>query len=236
MLNRASGGLTSFYDDVAHVITPRSQDTGIALLAMARTSGTYLDSLHSNAGDIPVYNLELLYSPQGTLGGNPESPKLNFPYTHNSGRPQFEDLGDDKETYRWNFQLRSSRGRDDFEPLIAAAQAFSLTGQELEDAVAEVIDVDQWMRTFAMLSLNGNDDVYTRLWEHNFRAYARPEDGKLVAVPWDLDRAFQLSTGASPWGILNNAGVRNNVANVIERPVFTRLVLGPRTGHYQHHG
>ena len=226
MLNRAAGGLVSFYDDVAHVITPRSQDTGVALLAMARTSRPYLDSLHSNAGDIPVYNMELLYSPQGTVGGNPESPKLNFPYTHNNGRPQFEDLGDDKETYRWNFQMRSSRDRDDYEPLIATAQAFSLTGQELEDRVAEVIDVDQWMRTFAMLSLNGNDDVYTRLWEHNFRTYARPEDGKLVAVPWDLDRAFQLSTGASPWGILNNASMRNNVANIIERPVYTRLFWG----------
>ena len=95
----------------------------------------------------------------------------------------------------WDTEASSSeasRDRDDYEPLIAAAPAFSLTGQELEDAVAEVIDVDQWMWTFAMLSLNGNDDVYTRLWEHNFRTYARPEDGKLVAIPWDLDRAFQL--------------------------------------------
>ena len=77
-----------------------------------------------------------------------------------------------------------------------------------------------------MLSLNGNDDVYTRLWEHNFRTYVRPDDGKLLAVPWDLDRAFQLSVSASPWGIRNNAGVRNNVANVIELPVYERLFWG----------
>ena len=226
MLNRAAGGLSTFYDDVAHVIAPRRRDTGVALFAMARTSDVYLESLHENGGSTPLYNLELLYSPTSTVGGDPEAPKLNFPYTHDNGRPQFEDLGGDKETYRWNFQLRNARGRDDYRPLIATAQAFSRNGQQLEDAVKELIDVDQWMRTFAMLSLNGNDDVYTRLWEHNFRSYVRPEDGKMLAVPWDLDRAFQLSVSASPWGITNNAGVRNNVANIIERPVYERLFWG----------
>ena len=228
MLNRAAGGLATFYDDVAHIVMPRNRDSGPALLAMARTSDVYLDSLHAGGGSTPVYNLELLYSPQGTVDrSDPQSAKLNFPYTHNNGRMDIADFGDDKETYRWNFQIRNARGRDDYQPLIALAQSFSLSGEQLEHSVDEVIDVDQWMRTFAMLSLNGNDDVYSRFWEHNFRMYVRPDDGKIVAVPWDLDRAFGLpATSAGPWGVRNNVGTRINLANVIEIPSNTRLFWG----------
>jgi hypothetical protein len=226
MLNRAAGGLATYYDDAIHLIAPRRRDTGPAVLSMARTNDIYLDSLHEDGAGTPLYNLELLYSPTGTVGGDPEAPKLNFPYTHDRGRPQFEDLGDDKETYRWNFQLRNARAQDNYAPLIAMSKAFSLTGQELEDRVAELIDVDQWMRTFAMLSLNGNDDVYTRFWEHNLQVYVRPEDGKMLVVPWDLDRAFQLDVNDTSWGLTNNVGVRNNVAKIIERPIYERLFWG----------
>ena len=227
MLNRAAGGLQSFYDDIAHVITPRDQDTGIALFAMARTGDIYFESLYEDPNKVSVFNLELLYSPRQTIEPrNPESPKRNFPYTHDRGRPEIEDLGSSKETYRWNFQLRGARSRDDYEPLIAAARVFSMEGQALENAVSQIIDVDQWMRTFAMLSLNGNDDVYTRLWEHNFRMYVAPDTGKLIAVPWDLDRAFRLARTATPWGTLNNANQPNNVAKIIELPVFNRLFWG----------
>jgi hypothetical protein len=194
---------------------------------MSRTSDVYLNSRYGNgASQSSVYNFELLYTPINTVGGNPESPKLSFPYSHDRGHPDLEDLGDDAEAYRWNFQLRGGRAADNYEPLVDFAQALSLNGQALEDAVAEVIDVDQWMRTVAMMSINGNDDVYTRLHMHNFRMFLRPEDQKIVAIPWDLDRAFQLSTTAHPWTQTDSNGDDNNLRKVVERPVNNRLFWG----------
>lgn len=226
MLNRASGGLTSFYDDVGRILMPRTQDTGNFIIAMSRTTDVYLESTYGeDANDYPLINFELLYSPTGTSAGV-GSQKLNFPYTHASGHPDIEDLGPDKESYRWNFQMRNARDIDNYEPIIQLGQTFSLTGQALEDAVDDIIDVDQWMRTWAMMSINGNDDFYSRVFSHNFRFYQRPDDGKFVAIPWDFDRSFQISVTAHPWAQTDAFGDAANVAKIIERPIYNRLFWG----------
>jgi hypothetical protein len=219
MLGRAGGGLPSFYDDVVRIIAPRSSETGVGILAMARYSDVFLEESFENGGDGALYNMELLYNPNGTVDGNPESLKLNNPYNHTNGTVVIANRGDDKETYRWNYQMRNARGRDNYEPLIQLSKAFSLSGEALDAATQEIMDVDQWMRTWAMLSLNGNDDIYTRIFDHNFRMYVRPEDGKIIALPWDLDRAFQIATNAPLWG-------DENLQKVIELPVNKRLFYG----------
>ena len=72
---------------------------------------------------------------------------------------------------------------------------------------------------WAMFSLNGNDDLYTRIFDHNFRMYVRPEDGKIIGLPWDLDRAFQNPISAPLWG-------DENLQKVIELPTNKRLFYG----------
>jgi hypothetical protein len=219
LFNVAGGGLGNMFDDVARIITPRTQDTGIALLSMARYSEVFVESQFESGGDGTVYNLELLYTPTSTVNGNPEAAKRNFPYSHTNGNFEIQDFGDDKETYRSINQIRSNRSKDDFGPMIALAQALELNGAALDAATQQVMDVDQWMRSFAMMSLVGNDDLYTRSWNHNFRMYLRPEDNKMLALPWDLDRAFRISTNASLWG-------GTQLAKVINLPANRRLFHG----------
>ena len=219
MFSAAGGGLASFYDDVARVITPRSSDTGRGMLSMARYTDVFLDGWLENGSDGNDFNHELLYTPLGTVDGNPESLKKNFPYTHSSGALDLADYGSDKETYRWQFQLRNQRRRDDYSGLIDTCRTFSLAGDDLDRESRQVLDVSQWMRTFAMQSLVGNDDTYSRLYNHNFRMIQRPEDGRLLAMPWDLDRSFNLSTSASLWG-------GRNVQKLIELPGSRRLFYG----------
>ncbi|MEX2188122.1 MAG: lamin tail domain-containing protein [Pirellulales bacterium] len=219
MYGRAGGGLVSFYDDVIRIVAPRANETGVTLLSMARYSDVFLDESFDNGGEGALYNMELLYNPNGTVDGNPESLKLNNPYNHTNGTVVIADRGDDKETYRWNYQMRNARGRDDYAPLIELMQAFSLAGSALDAATQQIMDVDQWMRTWAMFSLNGNDDLYTRVYDHNYRMYVRPEDGKIIGMPWDLDRAFQIATNAPLWG-------DENLRNVIELPTNKRLFYG----------
>jgi len=219
MFSTAGGGLASWYDDGARVITPDSSARGTYLLSMARYTDVYLESWLDNGADANDFNHELLYTPTSTVDGDPESLKLNRPYSNTDGALDLDDYGDDKEAYRWNFQLRNNRRRDDYTGLIAACQAFSLSGDALDVASREVLDISQWMRTFVMQSLLGNDDTYSRLHAHNFRMVERPMDGRLLAMPWDLDRVFNLSSTASLWG-------GDNVQKLIELPGNRRLFYG----------
>jgi hypothetical protein len=217
LFNQAGKGVVAGYDDVAQIITPRTADVGRGFYSMTRTTDTMLDTEYGSGGT--VYNFELLYTPTTTVNGNPEAPKLNFPYAHTSGAPDIQDLGDDKEAYRWNFQLRNNRVRDDSSLMVAAAKAFELNGGAMDTRTRQVMDVDQVLRCFAMESLVGNDDFYTRLYNHNLRFYQRPGDNRLVAVPWDLDRSFNLATTASLWGNVPDAfGGTNRMRKIIEYP------------------
>ncbi|MDA7935780.1 lamin tail domain-containing protein [bacterium] len=238
LLNRAGGGYWSFYDDVAHLVPPTANDRGSCLISMGRQTGNYFDGLFPDTDESgTLFNLELHYSPNGTTGG-PEGLKVGNPYNHNYGHYDFEDRGSDKEPYRWGFQIRSARDRDDYSKIVALNQAFDLTGAEFKAAMDELIDVDQWMRSFAMLSLNGNDDTFGRIWDHNIRFYVRPTDGKVLVMPWDLDRCFRLGTSGSLTTGLQSAfpSTRDaritrsagewSIAQLYEIPQYRRLFEG----------
>jgi hypothetical protein len=215
LLTQGGGGGFSAYEDVGRVITPNERESGPCLFSMARHSAEYWEGLFANPGDGTLFNHELLYNPNGSSGGV-EGLKINNPYNHDGGRYDFIDRGDDAEPYRFGFQIRSNRDRDDYSAIIGASKALDLSGQEMEDAAAEFIDIDQFARGFAALSLVGNDDTYTRVWEHNLRYYQRPTDGRLIVLPWDLDRGFQLATNAPAIG-------GNNVGKLLKRPLNERL-------------
>jgi len=226
LTNRAGGGSWSFYDDVAYIIPPTTGDRGVGELSMTRHTGNFFDGLFPDADDPgTLFNLELLYSPNGTSGG-PEGLKIGNPYNNTNGQYDLNDRGDDKETYRWGYQIRSARDRDDYSAIIALNQAMELDGAALKAAMDPLIDVNQWMRTFAMMSLNGTDDVFSRIWEHNFRYYVRPTDGKIIVMQWDLDRAFGLATNASVIPTVNRQGTPVMVAKLFTIPRYRRLFDG----------
>ncbi|MDB4500897.1 lamin tail domain-containing protein [Akkermansiaceae bacterium] len=226
LMNRAGGSYQSFYEDVAYLIPPIPNDRGVAIISMARHTSQFFDGLFPDADESgTLFNMELTYSPNGTTDG-PEDLKIGNPYNITNGRYDLIDRGLDKEPYRWGFQIRSARERDDYSRLIELNQAMELTGPALKAALDPIIDVDQWMRTFAMLSLNGTDDVFGRIWEHNFRFFVRPTDQKIIALQWDLDRAFRLGANVSAVPANNGAGDAVSVARLFEIPQYRRLFDG----------
>ena len=228
LTNRAGGGYWSFYDDVTYLVPPTASRRGVALLAMSRHTGSYWDGLFPEEEESgTLFNLELHYSPTTTDTGGPEGLKIGRPFSHINGNYRLLDRGNDKEPYRWGFQIRSARDRDDYSPIIALNQAIgNLSGSELKTALDQLIDVDQWMRTFAMLSLNGTDDIFGRIWEHNFRFYVRPTDGKIIVLQWDLDRAFRLAANAPVVPTVNRDGTPYPVAKVFNIPEYRRIFDG----------
>jgi hypothetical protein len=72
---------------------------------------------------------------------------------------------------------------------------------------------------FALLSLCGIGDTYTFGNNHNVKLYVRPEDRKVLALPWDWDFAFVQSATGPLYG-------DQNLSKIIARPPFLHLYYG----------
>ncbi|MCZ6795013.1 MAG: lamin tail domain-containing protein [Planctomycetota bacterium] len=214
-----AGGIPSMYDDIGHVIAPIRSHTGRALVMMARFSSVYLDSQFENGSDGTKYTYELIYYPNSTTNGNPES--LKRPLPDSVQGTDHRDLGDDKESYRWFYLLENNTQRDDYSDLMRFTKALQLSGPALDEATREAMDVDQWLRAFALYSLCGVGDTYMSGNFHNNIYYVRPFDRKVLVFPWDMDFSFVNSTSHPVvWN-------QHNLRKVLQLPRNTR-------GYYRH--
>jgi hypothetical protein len=104
------------------------------------------------------------------------------------------------------------------------------------------MDVDDWLRVFAYESLVGVSDAYfTGGNDHNFRMYLRPEDQKVLAMPWDWDSSYNRSATANLVGGANLANIVNLPNNLrayyghlydIITTTFNTTYMGRWTAHY----
>ncbi len=218
----AIGNLGGSYDDVLQLTTPSGQGGGPTLTFLAAHDNVFLREQFENGDEGTLFKFEGIRVMQATVDGNPESLKLYQPI---GWMPQFDiaDLGNDKELYRWPFLIHNNRDKDDYSRIIDLAKAFSLSGDALVEAVTDVIDVDSWMSTFAIMSLFGIGDAYSQGNPHNLNLYVRPADNKVLAFPWDWDFVFSQPTNAPLHG-------GKNIGKVLDLPQFEHVFLG-----YLHH-
>ncbi len=220
--NRA-GNIPYQYDDLTYFIAPQSQFNRPAQLLLARQSDVFLDSQFDNGSEGTVFKFDIPYVPNNTDGGS-EGSKLPSPYSHPRPDMDLQDLGDDKEFYRAHYYIRNNRRQDDYTQIINMAKTFELTGTALEVAAYDVIDVDQWTRTFALLSLIGCLDAITQhISNHNIKFYVRPSDHKVLALPWDWDYAYRQPT-SSP--LIGASGNSSRTTQFLNRPSIRRMVHG----------
>jgi hypothetical protein len=211
-------GIPGMYEDIVDLYSHRRGNAGAARLSLAHYNDIYLASQFEDGADGLLYNMEGIRVLETTHNRSVEGIKLGMPVGWVSDYDVM-NLGDDPEQYRFSTTLRNNRARNDHGPYIAMAKAFSLSGAALEQAVSKVIDVDQWMRYYAMLTLFEVGDTYTLGNPHNIGFYARPSDGRLLALPYDWDFFFANGSSSPLWG-------NQNLAKVIARPAFTRLLHG----------
>jgi hypothetical protein len=187
ILSRA-GGIPALQSDLVQLEAPNVAN-GPALLQLARYTNDFLEGQFENGGKGSLHNYELIYHPTTTTGG-PEGRKRPTPDVVNGVSIRTQG-GGDPEAYRYYFELRNSRGRDDFSGMIGLSDLFSLSGSAYTNAAPGVIDADQWLRAFAAVSLCGvSDSYFNNSNAHNARFYQRPEDGRMLLFPWDMDFAF----------------------------------------------
>ncbi len=209
--NRA-GNIPSMVNDLVYVEAP-TVATGTAILQMTRFSDEYFASQFENGADGTAYEYELIYGMLESSGR--ESLKYAQEGPLVLGIPVGTNLGDDEESYRHYFLIKNNRERDDYGPIMALSNALSQRGAAFHTATAEVMDLDQWMRSFAALSLSGAGDNYNSGNQHNAYFYQRPSDGKLLLLPFDMDFAF----------------VNSPTAPLSSNPDLTRLRQSPSNEH-----
>ena len=187
-----AGGLPAEYNDLIQVITPRRAHTGSAMLEITRASDEALDSQFENGSQGQVFEYELTYYPQTTVGGTPEGRKR--PQPDGTNGVAIQDIGDDKEDYRWAYLIKDGRAADDYDRLIEFAKAMGQRGDAFEQTIGQFIDVDQWLRAFAFSVITGHGDNYgVDGAQHNLRLYIRPSDQKVLFLPHDFDAFFDAT-------------------------------------------
>ncbi len=198
-----AGNIPGSYDDLIRIIAPRSVHTGPATLQKARFSDENLDNQWIDGASGPMFEYELIYFPTttnipNTTTGWQEGLKVPQPDgTSGVNVTSFPTnaFGTNKELYRWHYLTKNNRVADDYSGIMATAAALGQSnGPQYRADTRLRLDIDQWLRTFALHHLFGIGDSYGTGGQHNAFFYTRPADGKTLFLPHDLDFIFSNAT------------------------------------------
>ncbi len=211
-----AGAVSAEYNDLIRLVAPRAEYTGAAELQLDRFSDLVLASQFAD-GDAGVrFEYELVYYPTTTDDGTAEGAKL--PQPDSVVGTSLTDLGDDPEAYRWTFLIKNNLREDDYDGLIELCHVFGLPDEQFLEEAGDAIDVEQWLRAFALATLSGTTDQYGGAGsQHNAQFYLRPQDQRMLFFPHDLDYF-----GSSTMAVVGNG----DLSRLIEDPGNHRSYYG----------
>lgn len=138
--------------------------------------------------------------------------------------------------YRYNWRPRAVTGSpNDYADLFSLVDAVAAPQPEpYTSATASLMDVEQWMRVFALQHTVGNWDTYG--YERGKNAFAyKPERGPWRLLLWDMELVLGKDSRSPQDGLFNTAGSEPIIAAMYNYPPFVRafwramseLVNGP---------
>jgi hypothetical protein len=210
ILNRA-GGIPGTYGEICHLLSPRAAHVGAAQF-FPRHEDNFVATAFENGSDGVMFEMELIYYPTTANAAGYKNPQPDAV----SGM-DVADFGNDKEIYRYNHMIKNHRAEDDYRQFIALGKAWSHGGAVLDTETRELMDIDEWMRAYALISLCSVGDMYTFGNNHNFFMYIRPSDGKFLYFPWDMDFSLNRGETASLVG-------DQNLGKIVSLPGNLRLL------------
>ncbi|HEX2750321.1 MAG TPA: lamin tail domain-containing protein, partial [Verrucomicrobiales bacterium] len=239
-----AGNIPGTNADLIRVIAPRSQNTSSAMLRKAGYNEEFLNNQYANGGDGTLFEYELIYTPLTTNNSSVEGFKIPYPSPDSIANESVKNLGADPNLYRWHFLIKNNRQADDYTKLMSAAATLGLVaGAQFHTETRAKLDVDQFLRSFAVQTLFGVADSYaTGGLGHNTMFYFRPEDNRMLLFPHDLDVVFNLGatstiTPASDLVDLitdpaNKRAYYGHILDIISK-TFNTSYLTPWATHYQ---
>ncbi|MDG2123788.1 MAG: lamin tail domain-containing protein, partial [Verrucomicrobiales bacterium] len=207
-----AGGVPAEYNDLIKVLAPDNRHTSFASLQLARYGSVFLDSQFENGASGTDYEYELIYYPTSS----DRSTGIKRPQPDSVVGSNITNLGDDKENYRWTFNIKNNRERDDYAPIMAMAKHFDKRGTAFHDTLDQVIDVEQWLRALAFSCVSGAGDSFFSNARHNGHLYALP-DGRVLYFPHDIDFAFNASRSITE---------NSQLSTIIQIPAHRRSYYG----------
>ena len=186
-----SGGISTQYDDLCRLI-PHASDTSSAQLQIGHFSNLYLDSQYKDGSDGMIFKQELVYYPTATVDGNPQSLKNLASGSAWYPNPPIGYLGDNGDYYRQTYLVKNNRDIDDFSRIMEFAQTFDPHGSGTLAQLEQMMDIDEWLRAYAWTGVVCTfDNYFGSDTAHNHFFYVRPEDNRVVFLPWDNDFSWQ---------------------------------------------
>ncbi len=210
-----AGSVSGEHNDLVHLEAPVATYDGPAELQLDRFTDLVLASQFADGDDGTRFEYELIYYPYTTDDGTAEGLKL--PQPDSVVGTSVTDLGDDAEAWRWTWLIKNNTRRDDYSAVQALGRTFDLSGEDFFAEVGEVIDVEQWLEAFAYMTLSGATDQYGAGSQHNAQVYVRPEDGRVLLFPHDLD--YFSSSSMALVG-------QSDLAQLLEDPANERSYYG----------
>ncbi len=181
----AAGGVPAMYLDPVRVLSPRGTENGPALITPSYED-EFIATAFENGGDGTLFEMDGTYY---ATSANAAGYKLPGGSSGTQYR-DFADWGNNKEVYRYHYIRKNHHNQDNYSPLITLAKAFTLSGTALETQTRQLMDMDEWLRAYAVLTLCGVNDTYSFWLQHNMMFYFRPGDNKAVYLMWDSDFSF----------------------------------------------
>lgn len=130
-------------------------------------------------------------------------------------------LGTDTNLYRAHYEKHTNEDEDDWSDLISFINRLNnAPSGGLPDTMAEILDIPDLMRFFAVNTLFVNLDSYQGT-GHNYFLYHR-SDGRFEMYPWDLNEAFGNFSFNLPPNQLKTLDVFY-LNTPTARPLFQRL-------------
>lgn len=99
-------------------------------------------------------------------------------------------------------ELKTNESASHREKAARLAALLAAPGELDVDEVGRIVDLDNFLRYWAVESLIGWWDGYANN-QNNYFAYENPENGKFYFMPWGVDAAFMSTTG--PFGMFGGA-------------------------------
>ncbi len=186
----------------------------------------YIESAFPDDANGDLYKLSIWYE-FGTPGAAPQVLSANGLSECNLNNYITVAGVKKRARYRWNWQGRTVHGTaNDYTNVFALIDAANtpVNGPFTQNLEA-VVDIEQWMRTFALEHALGNWDSFGYRNEQNMFAY-KPERDRWKLLIWDINITFGGGTRGTPVAVTDDLfefdASNGPMANIYNSPQFRR--------------
>ncbi len=151
-------------------------------------NGLYVDRWFPDGEDGDLFKIEDWFEFNDSGG--------SFVFSRDATLERFTTVGNTlkQARYRWAWRKRAIQGSaNDYSNLLQLVETVANTSASNAPRIEAVVDIENWMRAFALQHIVGNWDAYGYGRGKNSYAYL-PTGGRWKIIPWDIDFVLGLSS------------------------------------------